>query len=57
MNSTKFGKYGGQYVPEVLMPAISELTSAYENYVRNDKDGFMDDFFDRLKDFGGRPTP
>ena len=57
MNSTKFGKYGGQYVPEVLMPAISELTSAYENYVRNNKDGFMDDFFDRLKDFGGRPTP
>jgi len=57
MNSTKFGKYGGQYVPEVLMPAISELTSAYENYVRNNKDGFMDEFFARLKDFGGRPTP
>jgi tryptophan synthase beta chain len=57
MNSTKFGKYGGQYVPEVLMPAISELTSAYENYVRKNQDGFMDDFFARLKDFGGRPTP
>ena len=42
MKSTKFGKYGGQYVPEVLMPAISELTSAYENYVRKNQDGFMD---------------
>ena len=57
MISTKFGKYGGQYVPEVLMPAISELTFAYEEYVTKNKDGFMDDFFTRLKDFGGRPTP
>ena len=26
---TKFGEYGGQYVPEALMPAIEELTDAY----------------------------
>ena len=57
MISTNFVKYGGQYVPEVLMPAISELTFAYEEYVTKNKDGFMDDFFTRLKDFGGRPTP
>jgi tryptophan synthase beta chain len=57
MSSTKFGDYGGQYVPEALMPAIEELTDAYERYVRNNEDGFMDELRDRLRDFGGRPTP
>ncbi|NHN42387.1 tryptophan synthase subunit beta [Halorubellus sp. JP-L1] len=54
---TKFGEYGGQYVPEALMPAIEELTEAYERYVLENEDGFMDEFRDRLRDFGGRPTP
>ena len=54
---TKFGDYGGQYVPEALMPAIEELTDAYRRYVLNDEDGFMDEFRERLADFGGRPTP
>ena len=53
----KFGDYGGQYVPEALMPAIQELTDAYERYVVNNEDGFMDEFRQRLADFGGRPTP
>ena len=53
----KFGDYGGQYVPEALMPAIEELTDAYERYVLDNEDGFMDDFRQRLRDFGGRPTP
>jgi tryptophan synthase beta chain len=53
----KFGEYGGQYVPESLMPAIEELTDAYERYVLNNEDGFMDEFRRRLADFGGRPTP
>ena len=53
----KFGDYGGQYVPEALMPAIQELTDAYERYVINNEDGFMDEFRRRLADFGGRPTP
>ncbi|SFR48910.1 MULTISPECIES: tryptophan synthase subunit beta [Halorubrum] len=53
----KFGRYGGQYVPEALMPAIEELTDAYERYVLNNEDGFMDEFRERLADFGGRPTP
>ncbi|MFB6300147.1 MAG: tryptophan synthase subunit beta [Halobacteriales archaeon] len=57
MSSTKFGKYGGQYVPESLMPAIEELTDAYERYVQKNEDGFMDEFRDRLRDFGGRPLP
>ncbi|WP_049971590.1 tryptophan synthase subunit beta [Haladaptatus cibarius] len=53
----KFGDYGGQYVPEVLMPAIEELQSAYERYVLENEDGFMDEFRRHLRDFGGRPTP
>ncbi|MFC7098201.1 tryptophan synthase subunit beta [Halobaculum marinum] len=53
----KFGRYGGQYVPEALMPAIEELTDAYERYVLNNEDGFVDEFRRRLRDFGGRPTP
>ena len=53
----KFGDYGGQYVPEALMPAMTELEDAYERYVLNNEEGFMDEFRDRLDDFGGRPTP
>jgi tryptophan synthase beta chain len=52
-----YGEYGGQYVPEALMPAISELTEAYERYVLENDEGFMDDFAARIADFGGRPTP
>jgi tryptophan synthase beta chain len=52
-----FGDYGGQYVPESLMPAIEELTDAYERYVLDNEDGFMDEFYRRLADFGGRPLP
>jgi tryptophan synthase beta chain len=53
----KFGQYGGQYVPEALMPAIAELDDAYRRYVLENEDGFMDEFRARLRDFGGRPTP
>ncbi|WP_335999931.1 tryptophan synthase subunit beta [Halorientalis halophila] len=56
-DTQKFGRYGGQYVPEALMPAIEELTDAYERYVLANEDGFMDEFRERLRDFGGRPTP
>jgi tryptophan synthase beta chain len=52
-----FGDYGGQYVPEALMPAIEELTDAYERYVLHNEEGFMDEFRQRIRDFGGRPTP
>ncbi len=52
-----YGDYGGQYVPEALMPAIEELTDAYQRYVLDNEDGFLDEFRNRLRDFGGRPTP
>jgi len=54
---SKFGDYGGQYVPESLMPAIEELEDAYERYVLDNEEGFMDEFRERLQDFGGRPIP
>ena len=30
--STKLGIYGGQFIPETLMPAIEELTAGYAKY-------------------------
>lgn len=53
----EYGRYGGKYVPEALMPAIEELTEAYQQYVVNGEDGFMDDVREHLRTFGGRPTP
>jgi tryptophan synthase beta chain len=57
MSSGEFGEYGGQYVPEALMPAIDELEDAFERYVLGNEDGFRDEFRRRLREFGGRPTP
>ncbi len=51
----RFGKYGGAYVPETLMPAILELEDAYLA-VRKDR-GFQKEFHDYLKQYVGRPTP
>jgi tryptophan synthase beta chain len=56
-SDTTFGDYGGQYVPEALMPAIEALADAYERYVRDNEDGFVDEFRRHMADFGGRPTP
>ncbi len=52
-----FGEFGGQFVPEALMPAIEELTDAYDRYVQENEAGFMDDLQSHLRSFGGRPTP
>ncbi|MFW5905588.1 MAG: tryptophan synthase subunit beta [archaeon] len=57
MSTGTFGRYGGQFVPEVLMPAVEELADAYERYVQHNEDGFVDEFRRHLADFGGRPTP
>ncbi|MEO2068725.1 MAG: tryptophan synthase subunit beta [Desulfurobacteriaceae bacterium] len=51
----KFGIYGGKYVPETLMAALSELE---ENYHRIKKDpSFQEEFKDLLREYVGRPTP
>lgn len=55
MTEGKFGPYGGQYIPEALMPAIKELENAYEKYLNNPD--FLQEFESRLQNYGGRPTP
>jgi tryptophan synthase beta chain len=51
----RFGPYGGQYVPETLMPALAELEAAWID-ARADE-GFRADLGALLRDFAGRPTP
>jgi tryptophan synthase beta chain len=53
--SGRFGRYGGRYVPETLIPALDEITAAYAA-AKKDK-AFQKQFRDLLKDFVGRPTP
>ena len=55
MKKGRFGKYGGIYVPETLMPAVEELQAAFNRY-RNDKK-FNAELNDMLRSFVGRPTP
>lgn len=50
-----FGKYGGRYVPEALIPALEELEKSYEDS-KTDKN-FKKEFDDLLKNYIGRPTP
>ncbi len=50
-----FGLFGGRYVPETLMPAITELEQAYLMAKKDPQ--FRDELRAILKDFVGRPTP
>jgi len=51
----KFGKYGGRFVPEVLMAAIGELEEAYAQ-VKQDP-SFNKELGYYLSEYAGRPTP
>ncbi len=51
----KFGPYGGQFVPETLMPALAELEAAYEQAQADP--AFQAELAYRLKTYVGRPTP
>jgi tryptophan synthase beta chain len=50
-----FGVYGGQYVPETLMPALAELEREWAQ-ARVDP-AYRGELDALLRDFGGRPTP
>ena len=50
-----FGKFGGRYVPEMLIPALEELEGAYLK-AKSDKN-FKREFSYYLHNFAGRPTP
>ncbi|HAE62087.1 MAG TPA: tryptophan synthase subunit beta [Eubacteriaceae bacterium] len=52
---SRFGKYGGQYVPETLMTALIELEREYEKAIKDE--GFIKEFRYYLKEYSGRPTP
>lgn len=52
---TKFGPYGGQFVPETLMPALGELQAAYGAAQQDAR--FQSKLEGLLKTYVGRPTP
>ena len=50
-----FGRFGGQFVPEVLIPALDQLEDAF---IEAQKDpAFQRELADLLVNYGGRPTP
>lgn len=50
----KFGKFGGRYVPEALIPALDEVAAEYEK-AKTDLD-FLREFDHLLRTYAGRPT-
>ena len=54
-NKGYFGNYGGRFVPETLVPALDELTAAYEEAKVDD--AFWAEFDSLSRHYSGRPTP
>ena len=50
-----FGRFGGQFVPEILIPALDQLEAAFIES-RNDP-AFQSELSELLKTYAGRPTP
>lgn len=50
----RFGAHGGQYIPETLMNAVTELERAYDHY-KNDP-AFQGELTALLNDYAGRPS-
>ena len=50
----RFGVHGGQYIPETLMNAVTELEKAYE-YYKNDSE-FNRELTELLNNYAGRPS-
>jgi len=53
--NARFGEYGGQYVPEVLVPALMELEREYANAMADP--AFREELNDYNRHYGGRETP
>ena len=49
-----FGQYGGRFVPEALIPALDELTIAFNN-AKTDPD-FQSQLSELHKSYSGRPS-
>lgn len=54
-NFGRFGEFGGKYVPETLMFALTEFEEAFNKYI-NDED-FQKEYSYLLKHYVGRPSP
>jgi tryptophan synthase beta chain len=52
---TRFGEFGGRYVPETLVAALEELAAAYE--VARKEPAFWQTYVEWLRNYVGRPTP
>lgn len=50
----RFGDFGGQYVPEIVMNAVNELNEAYDKY-KNDPD-FLKELHEYYRDYANRPS-
>jgi tryptophan synthase beta chain len=55
MTTTRFGVYGGQYVPETLMPALEELAAQFDAAMADP--AFRRDMEGMLHGYVGRPNP
>lgn len=51
----KFGKYGGSYLPEQLIPAMEDIHQAYQTICHSSQ--FVNELRRIRKEFQGRPTP
>jgi len=51
----RFGPFGGYYVPEVLIPALEEIESAFEQFCNDRR--FLQELNTLFTDYAGRPTP
>lgn len=49
-----FGKFGGKFVPEILVPAINELEHAFHTF--KDDPTFLAEYHELLEEYVGRPT-
>ena len=50
-----YGEFGGQFVPESLIPALDQLERAFVDAFNDDE--FMAEYRGLLRDYLGRPTP
>jgi len=53
--SGRFGRFGGAYVPEILVPALEQLEGAFLD--AQDDPAFSGELNDLLTNYAGRPTP
>jgi tryptophan synthase beta chain len=55
MKKGYFGDFGGQYVPELLMPPLLELEAAMRDFMPEDR--FKNELSTLLRSYAGRETP